>query len=90
MMQLVGLAADSGRPALAGQDFDIIVRRFRAAPGFRSIECGAVQRHRIDVDLIGAAAITLRCPRAASVVGGPLIADGRAIFGGDAQVSILL
>ena len=90
MMQLVGLAADSGRPALAGQDFDIIVCRFRAAPGFRSIECGAVQRHRIDVDLIGAAAITLRCPRAASVVGGPLIADGRAIFGGDAQVSILL
>ena len=90
MMQLVGLAADSGRPALAGQDFDIIVCRFRAAPGFRSIDCGAVQRHRIDVDLIGAAAITLRCPRAASVVGGPLIADGRAIFGGDAQVSILL
>ena len=89
MMQLVGLAADSGRPALTGQDFDIIVRRFRAVAGLRPIECGAVQRHRIDVDLIGAAATLLRCPRAAAVVSGPLVADGRAVFGGDAQGRVL-
>ena len=86
MMQLVGLAADSGRPALAGQDLDIIVRRFRAAPGFRSVELGAVQRHRIDVDLIGAlktAAPTVRAccrPRITAVICRPLVADIRAVL----------
>ena len=80
------VAANSGRPALAGQDLDIIVRRFRAAPGFRSVELGAVQRHRIDVDLIGAlktAAPTVRAccrPRITAVICRPLVADIRAVL----------
>ena len=90
VVELIALAADGNRAGLPGQNLDIVVRRFGAVAGFRAVELGAVQRHGVNVDLIGAGAVALRCPCAAAVIGRPLIADRGAVFGGNAQVSILL
>ena len=59
VVELIALAADI-RAGLSGQNLDIVVRRFGAAAGFRAVEIGAVQRHGVNVDLIGAGAVSLR------------------------------
>ena len=60
MVELIALAADGIRAGLSGQNLDIVVRRFGVVAGFRAVELGAVQRHGVNVDLIGAGAVFLR------------------------------
>ena len=52
MMQLIGAAANRFA-GLSRQHFYIVVSGFGAAAGLRAIEFSAVQRHCINVYLIG-------------------------------------
>ncbi len=89
VVQLVGFVSISRRPALVGQDLHIVVRRYGAASGLRSVEICAVERHGVDVALIGnTAAGIFRCsPCGAAADGGPLVADARAVLGGNGQLA---
>ena len=73
------------RPALAGQNLNIVIGCFRAAPRYRAIERGAATRHGIDVDLIRGSALGCS-PCAAAVDRRPLVTDVCAIFGFDGRV----
>ena len=88
MMQLIGAAANR-YAGLSRQHFYIVVSGFGAAAGLRAIEFSAVQRHRVNIDLIGATAV-ISSPSVASTICRPLITDIRAVLGGNSQACIFL
>ena len=77
------------RAAFARQYFHIIVGRFGTIAGLGAIEARTVQRHGVNVHLIGAAIIRSR-PCVASIISRPLVANISAILGRNAQRCILL
>ena len=89
VMQLIGHAVLVYGSAFPGQHLHVVIRGFGAVARLGAIERSAAQGHGVDIHLVGAAAIGGR-PCAAAVIGRPLVADRGAVFGGNAQVSILL
>ena len=71
------------RSCLAFQNLDIVIGGLRATTGNRSVERESIVRHGFYADL-ACGSVCGGFPSAAAVNGGPLVADERAVFGGNA------
>ena len=89
MVFFIGYSIDSSCSRFARQNFHIIVCCLTAIIGLRAIESRTIQWHGINIDLIGATAITC-APCAAAIVSRPLLTDVRAIFCRNSKTGILL
>lgn len=89
MMQFILNSIIGCRSALTGKNLHIIICSLTTITGLRSIEFRTIQWHGINIDLIGATAITC-APCAAAIVSRPLLTDVRAIFCRNSKTGILL
>ena len=87
MMQLIGDAANRCVAALTRKHLYIVVGGRSAVTCLRAIEFSAVQRHGIDADL-SRIARSRYIPRAAPVMGRPLITNVCLILGGNLILSV--
>ena len=88
MMQLIYSAIRSLFTAFAGQNLDIVIGGFAAITRLGAIEFGAIQRHGIDVYLIGRT-VHIYAPCRTAFFRRPILRDICPIFGCDTKLCIL-